>query len=193
MFCPDFAGSFRRRRRWSPIFTCQTLPRAASIRVREKQSVCPGLTAIRAPRQRVRAPSGRSSRWWVHLSSTSPTTLPVRSFCSACCWDDLYAAFCARLAGCRSCFTRFPAKSFRRKGSRRLRMSNTLCCCLLWYCCLCWWSTIWGWEIRSFASTSVHRACSRAPFRWRLPMLEFDLRWGSSLLGNLSFSLLWWC
>ena len=27
--------------------------------------------------------------------------LPVRSFCSACCWDALYVAFCARLAGCR--------------------------------------------------------------------------------------------
>lgn len=41
--------------------------------------------------------------------------LPVRSFCSACCWDALYAAFCARLAGCRSCFIRFPAKVLHEK------------------------------------------------------------------------------
>lgn len=116
MFWPEFADSFRRRQRSSPTFTCQTLLKAASIRAREKQSAYPGLTAIRAPRHRVRAPSGRSSRWWVHLSSTSPTTLPVRSFCSACCWDALYAAFCARLAGFRSCFIRFPAKVLHEKA-----------------------------------------------------------------------------
>ena len=191
MFWPDFADSFRRRRRSSPTFTCQTLPKAASIRAREKQSAYLDLIAIRAPRHRVRAPSGRSSRWWVHPSSTFLTTSPVRSFCSACCWDALYAAFYARLAGCRSCFTRFPAKSSPRKSLSRSRTSSTSCCCLLWYCCLCWWSTIWGWAIRSFANTSVRRVCSRAPFRWPLPTPAFDLRWGSSLPGNLSFSLPW--
>lgn len=45
----------------SPTFTCQTLPKAASIRAREKQSAYLDLIAIRAPRHRVRAPSGRSS------------------------------------------------------------------------------------------------------------------------------------
>ena len=73
----------------------------------------------------------------------------------------------------------------------RLRISNTLCCCLPWCCCRCWWSTMWGWAIRSFANTSVRRVCSRAPFRWPLPTPAFDLRWGSSLPGNLSFSLPW--
>lgn len=48
-----------------------------------------------------------------------------------------------------------------------------------------------GMGTRSFASTSVHRVCSRAPFRWPLPMPAFDLRWDISLLGNLSFSLPW--
>ena len=46
--------------------------------------------------------------------------LPVRSFCSACCWDALYAAFCARLAGFRNCFTRFPAKKFSTKKLKPL-------------------------------------------------------------------------
>ena len=32
-----------------------------------------------------------------------------------------------------------------------------------------------------------------APFLWPLPMPAFDLRWDSSLLGNLSFSLSWQC
>ena len=49
----------------------------------------------------------------------------------------------------------------------------------------------WGWGTRSFASTSVHRVCSRAPFRWPLPMPAFDLRWDISLPGNLPFSLPW--
>ena len=137
MFWPDFADSFRRRRRSPPTFTCQTSPKAASTRVREKQSAYRGLTAIRALRLRAHVLSVHFSRWWARPSSTFLTTLPVRSFCSACCWDALYAAFCARLAGCRSCFTRFPAKSFRQKGSRRLRISNTLCCCLPWWCCPC--------------------------------------------------------
>ena len=48
-----------------------------------------------------------------------------------------------------------------------------------------------GMGIHSFASTSVRRACSRVPFRWPLPTPAFDLRWGSSLLGNLPFSLPW--
>ena len=80
--------------------------------------------------------------------------------------------FCVRLDGCRSCSTRFLAKSSQRKGSNLSRISNTACCCLPWYCCPCWWSTMWGWATRSFASTSVRRVCSRAPFRWRLSMLD---------------------
>ena len=47
-----------------------------------------------------------------------------------------------------------------------------------------WWLTTWAWATRSFVSTSVRRACSRAPFRWPLPMPAFDLRWDISLLGN---------
>lgn len=48
-----------------------------------------------------------------------------------------------------------------------------------------------AWATRSFVSTSVHRVCSRAPFRWPSPMPAFDLRWDISLLGNLPFSLPW--
>lgn len=48
-----------------------------------------------------------------------------------------------------------------------------------------------GMATRSFVSTSVRRACSRAPFLWPLPMPAFDLRWDSFLLGNLPFSLPW--
>lgn len=58
MFWPDFADSFRRRRRWSPTFTCQTLPKAASIRAREKQSAYLDLIAIRVPRHRGACPIG---------------------------------------------------------------------------------------------------------------------------------------
>lgn len=58
MFWPDFADSFRRRQHLLPTFTCQTLPKAASIRAREKQSAYLDLIAIRAPRHRVRAPIG---------------------------------------------------------------------------------------------------------------------------------------
>ncbi len=71
MFWLDFADSFRRRQRSSPISTCQTLPKAASIRAREKRFAYLDLIAIRVPRHRVRAPSGRSSRWWVHRTNFS--------------------------------------------------------------------------------------------------------------------------
>lgn len=49
MFWPDFADSFRRRRRLSPTFTCQTLPKAASIRAREKTVCVPGLNCYSCP------------------------------------------------------------------------------------------------------------------------------------------------
>lgn len=45
-----------------------------------KPSACRGLTATRVQRPRVRAPSGRFSRWWARLSSAFRITSPERSF-----------------------------------------------------------------------------------------------------------------
>lgn len=38
---------------------------------------------------------------------------------------------------------KIPGKKLSTKGSGRLRISNTSCCCLPWCCCPSWWLTTW--------------------------------------------------
>ena len=56
---------------------------------------------------------------YTHLglpSSASPTISQASSFCWACCWGALSAAFYAPSAGFRSCCTKSPLRSFPQRG-----------------------------------------------------------------------------
>ena len=62
------------------------------------------------------APLGRFRRWWGLPGSASPTISQAFSFCWACCWGALSAAFYAPSAGFRSCCTKSPLRSFPQRG-----------------------------------------------------------------------------